>query len=37
MNSPFVVMRTAGDAAAMVDLVRAEARAIDRDLPLYSI
>ena len=37
MNSPFVVIRTAGDAAAMVDLVRAEARAIDRDLPLYSI
>jgi putative ABC transport system permease protein len=37
LNSPFVVMRTAGDASAMVDLVRAEARAIDRDLPLYSI
>jgi putative ABC transport system permease protein len=37
MNSPFVVIRTTGDAAAMVDLVRAEARAIDRDLPLYSI
>ena len=37
MNSPFVVLRTAGDAASMVDLVRAEAQRIDRDLPLYSI
>ncbi len=37
MNSPYVVMRTSGDAAAMIDLVRAEARQIDRDLPLYSI
>jgi ABC-type antimicrobial peptide transport system permease subunit len=37
MNSPFVVMRTSGDAASLVDLVRAEAQRIDRDLPLYSI
>jgi putative ABC transport system permease protein len=37
MNSPFVVMRTSGDAAGLVDLVRAEAQRIDRDLPLYSI
>jgi putative ABC transport system permease protein len=37
MMSPFVVMRTTGDAAAMIDLVRAEAQRIDRDLPLYSI
>lgn len=35
--SPYMVMRTVGDPAAMVDLVRAEARAIDRDLPLYRI
>ena len=37
MNSPYVVLRTTGDAAAMIDLVRAEARRIDRDLPVYSI
>jgi predicted permease len=37
MNSPYVVMRTSGDATSMVDLVRAEAQRIDRDLPLYSI
>jgi ABC-type antimicrobial peptide transport system permease subunit len=37
MNSPYVVVRTSGDAAAMVDLVRAEAQKIDRDLPMYSI
>lgn len=37
MNSPYIVMRTTGDAAAMVDLVRAEARQIDRDLPIYRI
>jgi putative ABC transport system permease protein len=35
--SPYVVMRTSGDARNMVDLVRAEARAIDSDLPLFSI
>ena len=37
MNSPYVVMRTTGNAASMIDLVRAEARQIDRDLPIYSI
>jgi len=37
MVNPFIAMRTAGDAAGMIDLVRAEARAIDRDLPIYSI
>ena len=37
LNSPFIAMRTSGDAASMVDLVRAEARAIDRDLPIYTI
>jgi putative ABC transport system permease protein len=37
MVNPFIAMRTTGDAAGMIDLVRAEARAIDRDLPIYSI
>jgi putative ABC transport system permease protein len=37
MNSPYVVVKTSGDATAMVDLVRAEAQKIDRDLPMYSI
>jgi putative ABC transport system permease protein len=37
MNSPYVVMRTTGSAADLVDLVRAEAQKIDRDLPIYSI
>jgi putative ABC transport system permease protein len=37
MNSPYVVLRTSGDAAGMVDLVRAEAVKIDRDLPMFSI
>jgi len=37
MNSPYIVMRSSGDAAALVDVVRAEARRIDRDLPLYTI
>jgi putative ABC transport system permease protein len=37
MVSPYIVMRTSGDAAAMVDLVRAEAQAIDKDLPVYRI
>jgi predicted permease len=35
--SPFVVIRTAGDPAALADAVRAEARRIDRDLPVYDI
>jgi putative ABC transport system permease protein len=37
MNSPYVVMRTQGNAADMIAVVRAEARKIDRDLPLYSL
>jgi predicted permease len=37
MVNPYVVVRTSGEATAMVDLVRAEAVKIDRDLPLYSI
>jgi putative ABC transport system permease protein len=37
MNSPYIVVRTSGDAAGMVDLIRAEAQRIDRDLPMYSI
>jgi ABC-type antimicrobial peptide transport system permease subunit len=37
MNSPYVVVRTSGNAADMVELVRAEARKIDRDLPIYAI
>lgn len=37
MNSPYIVMRTTGTAADLVDLVRAEAQKIDRDLPIYSI
>ena len=37
LASPFIAMRTSGDAASMIDLVRAEARAIDRDLPIYTI
>lgn len=35
--SPYIVLRTTADAADLVDLVRAEARAIDRDLPVYRI
>jgi putative ABC transport system permease protein len=37
MMSPYVVLRTQGNAADMVDVVRAEARKIDRDLPIYSL
>jgi putative ABC transport system permease protein len=37
MNSPYVVLRTRGNAADMIDTVRAEARRIDRDLPIYSL
>ncbi|MEW6319745.1 MAG: ABC transporter permease [Acidobacteriota bacterium] len=36
-GSPFIVMRTTGDPGAVVDLVRAEARAIDDDLPIYEL
>ncbi|MFN2444101.1 MAG: ABC transporter permease [Vicinamibacterales bacterium] len=35
--SPYIVLRTTADAANMVDLVRAEAQALDRDLPVYRI
>ncbi len=35
--SPYIVLRTVTDAADMIDLVRAEAVAIDRDLPVYRI
>jgi predicted lysophospholipase L1 biosynthesis ABC-type transport system permease subunit len=37
MVAPYMVLRTAGDAAAMIPLIREEARRIDRDLPLQSI
>jgi putative ABC transport system permease protein len=37
MMSPYVVLRTQGNAADMIDVVRAEARTIDRDLPIYSL
>jgi putative ABC transport system permease protein len=33
--SPYMAIRTSGDAAQMMELVRAEALAIDRDLPVY--
>ena len=32
--SPFIVIRATGDPAALVETVRAEARNIDKDLPL---
>ena len=35
--SPFVVLKVAGDPAAIAESVRAEARAIDKDLPVYDI
>ena len=35
--SPFIVLRTTGDPAALAETVRAEARAIDKDLPLYDM
>jgi predicted permease len=35
--APFIVLRTNGDPAAMIETVRAEARKIDKDLPLYDI
>jgi predicted permease len=35
--APFVVIRTAGDPAALMDVVRAEAQRIDQDLPLYDM
>ncbi|MEO8681033.1 MAG: ABC transporter permease [Vicinamibacterales bacterium] len=35
--SPFIVLRTTGDPAALAETVRAEARTIDKDLPLYDM
>jgi predicted permease len=35
--SPYIVMRTTQDATDMLEMVRAEARAIDSDLPFYRI
>jgi len=35
--APFIVIRTSGDPAALMETVRAEARRIDRDLPLYDM
>ena len=35
--SPFIVLRTIGDPSALAETVRAEARLIDKDLPLYDI
>jgi putative ABC transport system permease protein len=37
MFSPYLALRTSGNAADMIDLVRAEAQAIDKDLPFYRI
>lgn len=34
---PFIVIRTTGDPAALAETVRAEARAIDKELPLYDM
>jgi putative ABC transport system permease protein len=33
--SPYMAIRTTTDASSMMEMVRAEARAIDRDLPVY--
>lgn len=35
--SPFIVIRTTGDPAGLTETVRAEARAIDKELPLYDM
>jgi predicted permease len=35
--SPFIALRTRGDAAHVIESVRAEARAIDPDLPIYDL
>jgi putative ABC transport system permease protein len=37
VNSPYIVLRTTTKAADMIEMVRAEARAIDSDLPVYRI
>ena len=34
---PFIVIRTAGDPGALAETVRSEARALDKELPLYDI
>jgi putative ABC transport system permease protein len=34
---PFIVLRTTGDPAAMAETVRAEARRIDKTLPIYDM
>jgi predicted permease len=34
---PFIVMRTAGDPAAMAGTVRAEVRSIDKTIPIYDM
>jgi predicted permease len=34
---PFIVIRTNGDPGALADVVRAEARSIDKDLPLFDM
>lgn len=35
--APFIVLRTAGDPAALAETVRAEVRRIDKNLPLYDM
>jgi predicted permease len=35
--APFIVIRTVGDPAALTEMVRREARAIDKDLPVYDL
>ena len=35
--SPFIVVRASGDPAALTETVRAEARRIDKNLPVYDI
>ena len=35
--APFIVIRAEGNPAALVDRVRAEARALDKDLPLFDL
>src|SRR3954468_17572024 len=35
--SPFIVLRTSGDPALMAETVRAEARRIDKNLPIYDM
>jgi putative ABC transport system permease protein len=35
--NPFIVIRTAGDPAALAETVRSEARALDKELPIYDI